>query len=582
MRGSRIKRLLRVSVALGVVVGLAACDVFFGGSGSDSDSAVSRTLQDLPRIEAQLPASLAAEGSAASASIGTTAVGDVDELTISDLPDVRSQAWYDMKDAAGLDSFTEAFVDELREIGAERDLDFNTVYTLGQRDFLDGRYDLGRLKIVGSENDMTVYWFARPFPGLRFWTKIEIVRTGDEWSVTASANEIFGELSSQSYATFDTTTNISLLLSDNVNPDPTSGPASHREITRARPNADGSLTLLSARAEGGSWEDMRIGWGDDTMGGVLSIGEEDGNVYASRDFYNGDGSLLLESWGTTDPPDGFSWVEGNGLNLADTALGFGAAPDTVYIFSVWDNMAQTGSRYVSVDDSLLTAGDNVQMVTEYDVYYKAGADWTAGDAVYYWNSSAEYDDGVANTFVWREVYTIGYQIPPAVQVFGGTYYFENRYPLKHLLPLTGAYAGNAIKREEGETFSGTWQDDEGAEYNWSWTDYSYFIDVNDDNAFNEDGQNPDLRLDNVWTNEFWIWDTETFSEIKVTAPVVTANGGGLPGYLGFRSTDQALVDTVTTRIDAIFNDEFGALSFEDYRSFLEDLDSMAAFDDVEF
>ncbi len=582
MNLSRNARLIRISVAVGAIVGVAACDLFVVDSASEADSAISRTLQDLPRIEAQLPSSLAGDGSAASASIGTAAVGDVDELTVSDLPDVRSQAWYDMRDAAGLDSFTEAFIDELREIGSTRDLSFNTVYTIGERDFLDGRYDLGRLKIGGSESDMTVYWFARPFPGLRFWAKIDIARSGQEWAVTASMNEIFGELSSQSYASFDTATNISLLLSDNVNPDETSGPPSYRELTIAAPNADDSLTLLSATSEGEGWGEMRIGWGDDTMGGVLSIGEEDGEDYASRDFYNGDGSLLIESRGTTDPPSDFSWVEGGGLNLASAGLGLGAPPETVYVFSVWDNVAATGSRYVSVDNSLATGGDNAEMVVEYDVYYKEGAQWEAGDAVYYWNSSSEYNDGDPNTFVWREVYMIGYQVPLAQQVFGGTYYFEDRYPIKHLLPLTGAYAGNSIKREEGETFSGSWQDDEGQEYTWSWTDYRYFIDVNDDDVFNEDGQNPDVRLETVWTNEFWIWDTEALREIKVTAPVVTSSSGRLPGYFGFRSTDQAIVDTVTTRIDTIFNDEFGDLSFEDYRSFLEDLDSLPAFDDVEF
>ncbi|MCG8477903.1 MAG: hypothetical protein MI724_02320 [Spirochaetales bacterium] len=259
----------------------------------------------------------------------------------------------------------------------------------------------------------------------------------------------------------------------------------------------------------------------------------------------------------------------------------GTPPETVYIFSVWNNAMGTGSRYVSADDSLEPLAD-VAMVNEYDVYYKGAAQWDAGDAVYYWNSSAEYDDGDADTFVWREVYMIGYQVPSAVQIFGGTYYFEDRYPLKHLLPLTGAYAGNAIKREEGETFSDTWQDDEGEEHSWSWTDYRYFIDVNGDNALNEGGQNLDVRLDNVRANEFWIWDNEAFEEIKVTAPVVASSSGRLPGYFGFRSTDQAIVDAVGARIDDIFNNEFGNLSFDDYRSSLEDLDILAAFDDVEF
>ncbi len=588
MNRSALKSIVRTMIGITVVIGFAACS--FGGSGdgggSPSDSPASRTLRDMPEIEAQLPASLASGGTTGSGSVAAAAVDDVTEVVASQIPDVKAQGWYDMKDAAGLDFLTEAFVDELREIADERALDFNTVYTIGQRDFVDGQYDLGRLKLLGSENDMTVYWFARPFPGTGFWARIHIVKSGDDWSVTATMNQYsdassgWGESTLLSYADFDTATGESLLLLDDTFTDPGFGTERWQEITVSVPNSDGSLTVLSEYALDGDagWSEMRIGWGDDSMGGVLGIGEDGSSAF--KEFYDGNGSLLQQSWGYDSLlAGGISWIESEGFNLADVA-GFSPAPNTVYVFSVWNGV--NDARYVSADNALDVVTDT-EIGQTWGLYYKGGDFWASGDALYNWNSGDAYDDGDLSTWVWREEYTLGYQVPTADSFFGGSYYFEDRYPFKHLLPLVDPFAGNTVRKKEGETFSDSWIDeDSGETETWSWTDYQYFIDVDDDGALDPGGENPDVILDGVWMSENWVWDSANQQEIKVRAPFLTTTGGNLPGYFDFVEANQEIVDAVELRITDIYDTDFAGLSFDAYSSNLEDIRNAPEFDDVEF
>lgn len=564
---------------------LAGCGGGSGGGGGGgvvappTSTEASRNLQELPEVEAQLPASLAAGGTTGSSSLTASAEGDVSIVAASGIPDVKAQGWYDMKDAAGLDFVTKAFVDELREIASEMGLEFGVVYDLGQRAFIDGQYDLGNLKLAGSDNDMTVYWYATPFPGMRFWARLEIVRSGDEWNITAaftqfnSASSPIGEMQSLTYSTFDTATGDSLVLYDAEGTDPDYGAYSFEEITRTIPNGDGSLTILSGYDEGGGgFSDFSVGWGNDANGGVVGVGSWDGYSYASKEFYDSSGSLIQQSWGTSTLDEtGILWAEDGGYNLDDA--GFSPAPATVYVFYVSD-FGYT--NYVSANDSLDTQADT-DIGSSRSVYYKAGSSWATDDATYNWVSGAEYDDGNQDTYVWRDRYDIGYQVPSAEATFNGSFYFEDRYPLKHLLPLIGTYSGREVLRLEGPTFTDSWDGE-----SWTWTEYAYAIDVNGNlQPDPPSGGTGDFPLHSVWMSENYAWDAANQREIKVKAPLLTTTEGRLPSYFSYSASNETIVSAVETKIDNIYNTELANLSFDEYADRLRDLSTLPEFDNLE-
>ncbi len=589
-------RFLFLTLSAAVILVFAGCNLLGsdsgggGGSGGSGDvvNVATQNLREFPKVEAQLPASLSAAGSGGSASVVAMAEGDVTTVSASALPDVKAQGWYDMKDAAGLDFLSEAFLDELREIANEQELDFGVVYDLGVRDFMEAKYDLGNLKLVGSDNDLTVYWYVGPtdeYPST-FWARIRIVRSGDDWTVTANFFDQGGAESGKIYANFATATGESLFLSRFSGSDPESGPYSYEDIIQSIPNDDGSLTILSGYSDGSvvfgdgsvGWGETFIGWGDDTMGGVIGVGNWGSDSYASQEYYNGDGSLLQQSWGTTAiSAGGISWVEGWGFNIISS---FEIAPAEVWLFDVWDGSTLT--QYVS-NDNVLDTGTDTQLPSQaYTPYFKAnteiGSSWTEGDAVYNWSKSDSYDDRDPSTSVWYTKYEIGYQIPAATSIFGGSYYFEDRYPLKHLLPLTGVYNGKSVISEEGTTWDDTWIDADGKEQTWSWTSYSYYVDVDGDGAVDTD----DVFMDGVWLSENYVWDFANQREIVVKAPFLTTTGGKLPAYLAFSSQNQTLVDAIETKILSIYDNDLPSLSVSAHEDKLEDLSSLSEFDDVEF
>ena len=583
VRSPRIVQSVLVLVPLILVLGCGGGSGGGGGGGAvtpPTSTPASRNLQELPEVEAQLPASLAAGGTTSGSSLSASAEGDITIVAPSGIPDVKAQGWYDLKDAAGLDTMTEAFVDELREIASEQGLEFGVVYDLGQRSFFDGQYDLGNLKLAGSDNDMTVYWYASPLPGFRFWAQFKIVRSGDDWNVTArftqisSASSPLGEMYNLNYSTFDTASGESLFLVDSEGTDPDYGAYAFEEITQTVPNGDGSLTILSGYDEGGGFSDFSVGWGNDTEGGVIGVGSWDGYSYATKEFYNGNGSLIEQSWGTSTPDDaGLLWTQDGAYNLSD--LGAQSPPNTVYRFYRVDGNG-IATKYASLDDALDTQADT-DIGDSWGFYYKAGASWATGDALYNWISGQEYDDGNQDTYVWRERFDIGYQVPSEEAVFGGSFYFEDRYPLKHLLPLTGSYSGREVLRLEGPTFTETWDGE-----SWTWTDYLYAIDVNGNLQPDQpSGGTGDFPLDSVWMSENYVWDAANQRELKVMAPFLTTTDGRLPSFFSFSTANQSLVSGVESKILNIYNNDLASLSFDDYRSRLTDLSSRPEFDELE-
>jgi hypothetical protein len=191
------------------------------------------------------------------------------------------------------------------------------------------------------------------------------------------------------------------------------------------------------------------------------------------------------------------------------------------------------------------------------VYYKADTTWSAGDTVYNWDGDGSLTanpDGDGDVSGWRVSYRKGYEVPAAQTIFDGSYYLRNQFPLKTLLPLAGAYEENTVRREEGETGTYTWDEEE-----YSYTHYTYFIDANDSGTL--DRENGDVILDNVWLNENWIWDPETDEITIVKAPFLSTTGTNLPSYLS--APDQTVIAGIESEIDAAYTAGMSEISLDD-------------------
>jgi hypothetical protein len=525
----------------------------------------------MPEPTVTLPASLAAGGTSASSNtIGALAMGDITEVSIQTIPDVKANGWYEMKETTEVSEMLTAFVTELRQIATERELEFDTVYTLGEREFFDGSYDMGNMKLTGTNaDDFTVWWYPKPFAAWDSYIRLDILRSGDDWEVEMLSTFIqglddpFGEPGTKyDYAYYNTATGDSAL---SYVYEPLDGSVGWRDYARATPGADGSITFVSrgqyAYDDGAVTTEATAGWGNDEWGGVIATYDDNGRDMAMKEFYNQSGGLIQQAWGeSTLDTDWLSWIDPEtSQNLADPALGLGlsAAPENVYLFAHWNGSAN--EVWVSLDDDFSDT-DNVSLGTNvWDVYYKAGSTWAGGDTVYNWDGDGDLTanpNGSGEVSGWRTSFSKGYEVPAAETVFGSSYYFRNQFPLKTLLPLSGDYAENSVRREEGATGTDVW---DGEEY--TWTHYTYFIDLNDNGSLDQGGENDDIRLDNVWLNENWIWDPETDEITIVKAPFLSTTGTNLPSY--FSAPDQATITAIETEIDAAYSAGMSEISLDD-------------------
>jgi len=572
----RISRLTVLVLIAGALLG--GCNLFGSSSdspagpagGGGSGSTASQNLQNMPKPTVTLPASLAAGGASASSNtIGALAMGDIAEVTIQTLPDVKANGWYELKDKTEVSEMLTAFVTELRQIASERELEFDTVYTLGQRDFYDGNYDMGNMKLTGvSADDFTVWWYPKPFAAWDSYIRLDILRTGDEWEVEMLSTFIqgpddpFGEPGTKyDYAYYNTASGDSSLAYVYELID---GSIGRRDYARSTPGDDGSITFVSrgqyASDDGAVTTEATAGWGNDEWGGVIATYDDAGRDMAMKEFYNQNGGLIQQAWGeSTLDTDWLSWIdEATSQNLADLTFdpALSAAPDNVYLFYHWNGSGH--EVWVSLDDDF-SDSDNVKLdgTDIWNVYYKADTTWSAGDTVYNWDGDGSLTanpDGDGDVSGWRVSYRKGYEVPAAQTIFDGSYYLRNQFPLKTLLPLAGAYEENTVRREEGETGTYTWDEEE-----YSYTHYTYFIDANDSGTL--DRENGDVILDNVWLNENWIWDPETDEITIVKAPFLSTTGTNLPSYLS--APDQTVIAGIESEIDAAYTAGMSEISLDD-------------------
>ncbi|MFP4331627.1 MAG: hypothetical protein ACLFP6_13005 [Spirochaetaceae bacterium] len=591
---ARAARLGMAALVVAMAIGATGC--IQNGAGSITDSpddggggstTVSSNLREMPEPGVALPASLSAGGTGTSASsIGASAVGEVVDVERSGLSDVRAQGWYDVVEASEPSGLLTAFVTEIRELASERELEFDTIYSLSEREFYNGRYDMGTMMITGtSADEFTVWWHPEPFDTWDTHIQLNVKRTGTEWEteMLTTIVESEGEATSsdgvpgtaREYAYFNSATgeSVQAYAFDPVDQTPPSGhdhPVGYwREISRSH-SSGGTVTFVSRdeqtyKYDGSTFSDSgaRVGWGNDTTGGVIATGTDDRGGYAAKEYYDENGGLIQRSRGeTTLDTDWLSWLDG-GHNVADS---LGSAPDTIYAFEYWN--VDEYKVFIS-EDADFSDSDNHDVTDDsWNFFYRQGTDWQAGDAVYDWDGSEDHTvdlNGDGETEGRLVTFSKGYEVPASEAVFDGNYYFRNEFPLKSLLPIQGAFADEPLRRHQGETYEEDWG---------SWTDYTYFFDLDNDNKLDHGGT--DHILSNVFMNESWTWAPDAVEATIVKAPFFSTTGTNLPSY--FSVPDQSLVTTVESRIDDAYETRIAALDLTDLP--VEDISGRPQFDEL--
>jgi hypothetical protein len=300
-----------------VLVTTSGCDSAGAGSGGGgSASTASANLSSLPELAVDLPASLSGTKSVSGSSVQITASGDVTGVTAGDLEYAQASGWQVVYEATRPDTVTRIFLAELREFAAEGDLNMDTVYELGNRDTAIGlneigvgTMDFGKLKLVGTAEDMTVWWYANPVSFLEVYLKLQVSQVGGSpvvegvrvynWLAgAATAGRAEGD-QDLAYIYYNRADNEAILA---VETNATSS-SPELSITRGFRNGDGSTTVLVKRgpyvSDTLTTTEVTVGWGDDSVGGVGVIDE---NAAADeekvlREVYNEIGSLVLDSRG---------------------------------------------------------------------------------------------------------------------------------------------------------------------------------------------------------------------------------------------------------------------------------------------
>lgn len=270
---------------------------------------VSTNILEMPGLSASLPASLSTGSSVSSGSFSSMAVGDVSTVPQSDLEDIVGRGFRQLTNGVEKQYLLKDFSNELREIADEQELELDTIYDIGEREFMGGQYDLGNMEITGADSaDFTVWWFAIPMPDFNFWLRMDITRNGDDWIIETwntrrvPSTGYYG----LEHAYFDSANQVSVKSHEyfnpgDDNPDGELYPASlMKSYNRAELDSAGALTVVHGeRTEGyeadgslnNTYTEESVAWGTDSYAGVFHI-TNDADAELVEEYYLPDLGLV--------------------------------------------------------------------------------------------------------------------------------------------------------------------------------------------------------------------------------------------------------------------------------------------------
>lgn len=543
-----MKLFFKIWVFVSTFLFLAACSMSDSGSTPVNNSSVSTTISTMPEFQVLLPGSLSVEGEGTDRR--SRAAGDISTITADGLDAVKSQGWYDMKDNIGMDYTTKIFLDLLKDYAANHDIAMGVPFSIGVQTIpsSEGSMDMGNIMVDGnSSEDFVVYWYI-PYPAsflnpestevIPYYIYLDVDKTNGNYEVSmnvylkipmALLDGPEEDLELFLYTYFNENTGESLLAQNSM---------LYNVVKKSVPNpSDDSYTIMIKEYnQMGEMDGMTIGWGDDEKGGLASRWNDD---WIDVEFYNGQGNLLKKSQGSVNRYT--SWLdyypENADRNVNLYSLSISSAPEEVYLR--W-NESESLYEY-SLDMQTYTSLPGITSFNTF--YYKAGLDWNYGDCVYTtssWNTNVR-------------TYTKSYVVPQQEGFMGKNYFMDNQYPLKFLLPLNGEYSEYSLLGKEGETYEETWTyyvNNKEIEENWSWTEYDYFIDMNDNQSLDYDN---DIVINGINFQDVYIWDNNSGDyTIESGAFYMCTESQALPPYFHFSEDNQNIITSVETKLTEIY------------------------------
>lgn len=524
-----------------------------GGSSSSSGEpgGASGVLSGLPDLKLKnLPDSLAAGSDLKSKSKvtrrWTKAEGDVTVFNPATMPDVKAQGWVSMHDQLQM-NIVMIFMDVLKRYASNNTIPYDTDVHLGiQPLILMGMtmyMDMGWFRCSEITNNHHVVYWSMPISGGTNtnvgYLYMDIVKDGSGFIKVDFFALMGGEGAEEEiyYSLYNEVSNEILNYS-------------YRSTSQSinRVYSDGSGMILLNFYSSSDETNISIAWGDNSKGGLINASEYIGpswtNSYLRTEYYNGDGSLVFNSWGSGNLND-TKWLDSyteNGTNLKDLYF---TTPLPAFISVIYDYSGPT-VVYVS---NWSTGETNIISNDIWNFYYQESSpDWNSGDAVYWW----DYGTNIGSTYI----YTMkkGYTVPSSKTYFGKSYYMENNWPLKYL-ELEPAFSSFQINRRELSTqsyiFTNVWTDIDGNYItninNWTWTDYEWWLDGTPDTNLDP----TDVRLLNIRSDEVWIWNGTSMDK---QSNYVVYGSDLSPMYFDFVPAAASIVEDVNLTISNIYED----------------------------
>jgi hypothetical protein len=194
------------------------------------------------------------------------------------------------------------------------------------------------------------------------------------------------------------------------------------------------------------------------------------------------------------------------------------------------------------------------------IVWMAGATMAMGDSVYYYSSWDTSDPGTMTgnlyTYAYDTTYKIGYTVPSTQTYLGGSYYMQGTFPLKYLRPANGF----PLKMKEGVTVNVPYTDSEGTPLNWSYTDYSFWLEntgwmnkdgTNDNDIATLDTDKGDIAQDKLMNMNFYDWDSASENYVETKAYVLETTEQSPVGW-NFDTSAQSIVTGVKTNLEALY------------------------------
>jgi len=572
-----------ILVLLPAILLFACTQVSPSGEESGGEVSVADTISNLPDMKVDLPSSLSGVTS------GSTSPRTI--LTTDNVDGVRSEGWKELRQKFNEDNplfsgdTALLFLDELKQFADEtialgESLETDRVYHLGTRNLLDQypalevydldemfTIDLGSFYITEEDNHTRIYWSVQ-WPTynelgelmgtqlMRFYFIIDTSATEDR--VTFLMTSPPENPTMQYYSYYDGNQGILETYNENA----------YGEDRMKAFFTNENLKLYEYyidQDDENTWIDKRIAYGNDEMGGLVSLSEtqylESTESWASSEYFDGEGNLVLEQWGQDNElPYWTEWAENDGENIKGFN-GMGAtAPERIWIRKTQPFSGEPIWEYTTATD--YTGASWTSFTTYksylYSLYWKENAEWAEGDSNY-WYSESVYESDNDNSYSYK-LFEKGDQIPAASTLMGQDFTLSKTYPLYSLLPLSAAYVNDYdLVSDEGTTDSFEWYDENGELHTYNWTYYDFYL-VSKASAGIID-KDRDLLISGLNEQTYYDWDYAT-GEISETKAYVFSTCSNLPSFFSFNGS--SIVSTVDAQLNAEFDGAYSTWKSKDY------------------